>query len=305
MSLALVAAKSAPAQNESPAPVRMTTRVSSSADCLIASRSNCTVSRSTELRRSGRLMVMRLMPSSIETSSFCAWSVIDVAPVRTACGSGRVSSCASTRPLPQAVLTFHPCSLVIAHQPFRNAARFLAALALDRDAPRRLHATLYRFDRGQPEAAANECSGRHRRNETHAIQPIVNAHSHATHRHRPLAQFAQQRESQKAVRDCFFERRFARGAIRIHVNPLPVFGTFGKLVDALLRYLEPIADGDLSSDEVAEFSNAFDLCDRHSEVSSNSEDSRRSSRLLARRQRTSLPCRNATCAGASRPATAR
>src|SRR5712692_8518653 len=197
------------------------------------------------------------------------------------------------------------CSLVIAHQPFRNAARFLAAFALDRDAPRRLHATLYLFDRGQCETAVNACSGRYGRNETHAIQPIVKAHSHATDRHRPLAQFAQQRESQKAVRDCFFERRFARGAIRIHVNPLPVFGTFGKLVDALLRYLEPIADGDLSSDEVAEFSNAFDLCDRHSEVSSNSEDSRRSSRLLGRRQRTSSPCRNATCAGASRPATAR
>jgi hypothetical protein len=31
-------------------------------------------------------MVMRLMPSSSETSSFSAWSIIGVAPVRTACG---------------------------------------------------------------------------------------------------------------------------------------------------------------------------------------------------------------------------
>src|SRR5438105_5328785 len=185
MSLALVAAKSAPAQNESPAPARMTTRVSSSADCLIASRSNCTVSRSTELRRSGRLMVMRLMPSSIETSSFSAELVI-----------------VSLLSVPPAVLTFHRgCSLVIAHQPFRNAARFLAALALNRDAPRRLHATLYLFDCGQGEAAVNACSGRYGGNETHAMQAIVKAHSHAAHRHRPLAQFAQQRQSQKVVRD--------------------------------------------------------------------------------------------------------
>src|SRR2546422_2253712 len=81
MSVVLVAAKSAPAQKDSPAPVRITTRVPSSDDCLIAARSNCTVSRSTELRLSGRLMVMCLMRSSSETSSFSGWSVI-VVPLR-------------------------------------------------------------------------------------------------------------------------------------------------------------------------------------------------------------------------------
>ena len=47
------------------------------------------------------------------------------------------------------------------------------------------------------------------------------------------------------------------------MNPLPVFGTFGKLVDALLRYLEPAADGDLLSNVVPECGNALDLCHRH------------------------------------------
>src|SRR5882762_6903173 len=51
MSCSLVAARSAPEQKESPAPLRITTRVPSSAEHFTAANSNWTVSPSTELRR--------------------------------------------------------------------------------------------------------------------------------------------------------------------------------------------------------------------------------------------------------------
>src|SRR5262249_20656430 len=79
--------RSAPAQNESPAPVMMTTRVSSSADCLIASAKPRIVSKSIELRRVGLLNVMRLIPPSKltrslpDTSDFPDTSDIVEAPV--------------------------------------------------------------------------------------------------------------------------------------------------------------------------------------------------------------------------------
>src|SRR5262249_27139771 len=73
--------RSAPAQNESPAPVIMTTRVSSSADCLIASAKPRIVSKSIELRRVGLLNVMRLIPPPKLTRSLPDTSDIVIGPV--------------------------------------------------------------------------------------------------------------------------------------------------------------------------------------------------------------------------------
>src|SRR5262245_55062831 len=85
--------RSAPAQNESPAPVRTMTRVSSSADSLIASVRRRIVSKSTELRRAGLLKVMRLTPPSRLTRSLPDTSDIVEAPLfRELILKGRVKS---------------------------------------------------------------------------------------------------------------------------------------------------------------------------------------------------------------------
>ena len=46
------------------------------------------------------------------------------------------------------------------------------------------------------------------------------------------------------------DSRAARAAI--HVNPLVIAGRVGELVDARLRDLQPVADGDLLADPVAQ-----------------------------------------------------
>src|SRR5215510_339628 len=87
------ACRSAPAQNESPAPVMTMTRVSSSNDSLIVSVKRRIVSKSTELRRAGLLNVMRLTPPSRLTRSLPDTSDIVEAPlVRELILKGRVKS---------------------------------------------------------------------------------------------------------------------------------------------------------------------------------------------------------------------
>ena len=62
---------------------------------------------------------------------------------------------------------------------------------------------------------------------------------------------AQQRQRQEPVRDRRLERRLGRRARRVDVDPLVIAGRVGELIDALLRDLEPVADGDLLADAVA------------------------------------------------------
>jgi hypothetical protein len=61
------------------------------------------------------------------------------------------------------------------------------------------------------------------------------------------------------VRDRRFRGQLARGARRIDVDPLAVFGGGRELVDPLLRNVEPVADGYLLAEAVAQGDDAFDL----------------------------------------------
>ena len=63
---------------------------------------------------------------------------------------------------------------------------------------------------------------------------------------------AEQGERKKAVGDGGGVGRFPLGAIGIEVDPLAVFGGFGKLADALLGDFEPIGGGDFASHEIVQ-----------------------------------------------------
>ena len=57
---------------------------------------------------------------------------------------------------------------------------------------------------------------------------------------------------EKAVRNRCFEWRFTASALNVNVNPLMVKGGIGKLLDALLRDVEPVSNGDFLADEIFE-----------------------------------------------------
>jgi len=61
------------------------------------------------------------------------------------------------------------------------------------------------------------------------------------------------------MRDGCFERRLSRGPLDVEVNPLPVFSRFGKLVDAILRNVEPVADADLLAEILVELIDTVDM----------------------------------------------
>ena len=46
-----------------------------------------------------------------------------------------------------------------------------------------------------------------------------------------------------------FERRFTAGALNVNVDPLMVERGISKLLDALLRDVEPVSNGDFLADE--------------------------------------------------------
>ena len=51
------------------------------------------------------------------------------------------------------------------------------------------------------------------------------------------------------MRDGRFEWRFTASALNVNVDPLMVERGIGKLLDALLRDVEPVSDGDFLADE--------------------------------------------------------
>ena len=52
--------------------------------------------------------------------------------------------------------------------------------------------------------------------------------------------------------DWRFERRFSASALNIDMNPLMVKRGVGELLDAFLRYVEPISYGNFLADEIFE-----------------------------------------------------
>ena len=65
------------------------------------------------------------------------------------------------------------------------------------------------------------------------------------------------------MRDRGAERGFPPRALNVDVNPLVVAGSFGKLVDALLRDFQPVADNDLLTRLVCKILYIAELCTRH------------------------------------------
>src|SRR6185369_3987096 len=115
------------------------------------------------------------------------------------------------------------------------------------------------------------------------------------------------------MRDGCFERRLSRGPLDVEVNPLPVFSRFGKLVDAILRNVEPVADADLFAEILVELIDTVDM--NHGSMPAitrsvwyravlfghdfNSAGSQISSLHPDHHRRTSSPCRNVTCVASS------
>ncbi len=62
-------------------------------------------------------------------------------------------------------------------------------------------------------------------------------------------QLAEERQRQEAVGDGHAEGGFAAGALGIDVDPLPVAGYLGELVDRVLSDGQPVAGGDFLADE--------------------------------------------------------
>ena len=54
------------------------------------------------------------------------------------------------------------------------------------------------------------------------------------------------------MRDRGLERRFGCGARGIDVNPLAIVGRLGEPIDPLLCDLNPVADGDLLTEAIAQ-----------------------------------------------------
>ena len=68
---------------------------------------------------------------------------------------------------------------IVPDEPFGDAAGFRGALALDRDAPRHLTASVDRFDRDGSETSTDARFRWQRRHEAHAIDAVVDRHANA------------------------------------------------------------------------------------------------------------------------------
>ena len=62
----------------------------------------------------------------------------------------------------------------------------------------------------------------------------------------------QQREREKAVSNGSSKRRFTAGALNVNVDPLMVERGISKLLDAFLRDVEPVSNGNFLADQVFE-----------------------------------------------------
>ena len=143
--------------------------------------------------------------------------------------------------------------------PLGYARGFFVAFRFDRHFPRELNSTVDRLDVLQHEATADPCADFHRRGEAHAVEADVDPHPTRLDRDRRVHQLGQQRQRQQSVRDGAAERRLARRAFRIDVDPLAIVGRNGKVVDALLVAGPPLGDGDLGADFRCEIARGIEI----------------------------------------------
>jgi hypothetical protein len=64
-----------------------------------------------------------------------------------------------------------------------------------------------------------------------------------------MHEVGQQRQGEKAVRNWRFERRFTASTLNVNVDPLMVKGGISELLDALLRDVKPVSNGNFLADE--------------------------------------------------------
>jgi hypothetical protein len=107
------------------------------------------------------------------------------------------------------------------------------------------------FDIGKNYAASDFGTHGHWIDKPDFVHSIIDAHLHLRiiqWEPDALAHRGNEGKRQKALRDGS-AKGSARGAFDIHMNPLMVLGTFGKLVDAILIYENPIAYADWLTDQ--------------------------------------------------------
>ena len=154
-------------------------------------------------------------------------------PVKTAIGVGS----GETR----------PSAAVVAEDPFGDADRLVATLALDARGEGQLQPAGKRRDVGEPRGEPELRADRDRRGEPHLVQAVVDTHRGVAHDQHLRDQRDQQRQGQVPVRDRPPERALRLGALDVDVDPLVVVGRVGEQVHVLLGDLVPVARAQLGA----------------------------------------------------------
>src|SRR5882762_2754621 len=141
---------------------------------------------------------------------------------------------------------------VIPDDPLGDAAGFGGAFALDRDVPDDLVPLVDLLECARGDSRADARAGRHRRDEPDAVEAVIDRQPQAGEAKGVADECAHQRQGQEPVRDGGPERRLHGRARFVDVNPLLIASRVGELIDAGLRDFEPLADGDLLADAVAQ-----------------------------------------------------
>ena len=138
------------------------------------------------------------------------------------------------------------------HQPFRHAARLLHVLTFDRDLPRHQEATPATVHRLDDEPTADHGTSVDGSRESHAVKAVVDGHRAVDDLDAMPEHVTNQREQQEPVRDGGFVRRLGGGPQRVYVDPLLVADDLGKVIDALLLHLHPLAHQEFLSNAIRE-----------------------------------------------------
>jgi hypothetical protein len=139
---------------------------------------------------------------------------------------------------------------IVAENPLRDAARLFRSRRFYHDFKCCLDAVGQLSIRFHTNARSNIFTRANRSREANAVEPIIDGPLHLARQLNRLAhEMAQQRKSEKTVRDGCAIRRLAPRALRIDVNPLAIFSRLGELLNALLCHSQPARHTDFSPRE--------------------------------------------------------
>ncbi len=143
-----------------------------------------------------------------------------------------------------------PSPPVIPHEPLRDTTGLVGTFAFDLRRENDIHKLWRFFDRKQSHAGTNGRTRPDRRWKTHTIQSVVDAYADSLpDPNRLSGKIANQRKREEAMRDGAAEGRLTRRSLRVDVYPLPVFGSVGELLDAVLGQHQPIRRGQFAAFE--------------------------------------------------------